>query len=134
MRDGTESLLWNANGWTAYGRRIAAVTPRRANAASGRYVHKWNICWASSQRVLHRSPPACKQCRAIKLTRLGEKDEIEAYLTTFERIMEVNEVAKERWPFQLAPQLTGKAQQAYAALTPEDAKDYDAVKNAIFRR
>ena len=78
--------------------------------------------------------PRTSSAEAIKLTRLGGKDDIEAYLTTFERIMEVNEVTKERWPFQLAPQLTGKAQQAYAALTPEDAKDYDAVKNAIFRR
>ena len=71
---------------------------------------------------------------SIKLTRLGEKDDIKAYLTTFERVMEVNEVSRERWLFQLAPQLTGKAQQAYAALTPEDAKDYDAVQTAILRR
>ena len=59
---------------------------------------------------------------------------MEAYLATFERIMEVNEMSRERWPFPLAPQLTGKAQQAYAALNPEDAKDYDAVKTAILRR
>ena len=48
--------------------------------------------------------------------------------------MEVNEVSRDRWPFQLAPQLTGKAQQAYAALPPDDAKDYDVVKTAILRR
>ena len=39
-----------------------------------------------------------------------------------------------RWPFKLAPQLTGKAQQAYAALSPEDANSYDSVKAAILRR
>ena len=54
--------------------------------------------------------------------------------TTFERIMAANEVSRERWSFQLAPQLTGKAQQAYAAFPPEDAKSYDAVKEAILRR
>ena len=70
----------------------------------------------------------------IKITRLRENDDVEAYLTTFERKMEVNEVGRERWPFQLAPQLTGKAEQAYAALNPDDAKDYDAVKTAILRR
>ena len=43
-------------------------------------------------------------------------------------------VAKERWPFQLAPQLTGKAQQAYAALSAEAASDYDQLKAAILRR
>ena len=34
--------------------------------------------------------------------------------------MEAHEVHKDRWSFKLAPQLTGKAQQAYAALSPED--------------
>lgn len=32
----------------------------------------------------------------VKLTRLGEGDDIEAYLTTFERIMEAHEVSRER--------------------------------------
>ena len=34
--------------------------------------------------------------------------------------------------FKLAPQLIGKAQQAYAALSSEKAADYEAVKKAIF--
>ena len=71
---------------------------------------------------------------SLKLTKLGEGDDIEAYLTTFERIMEAHEVRRERWSYQLAPQLTGKAQQAYAALPPDEAKNYDAVKTAILRR
>ena len=70
----------------------------------------------------------------IKLTRLAEGDDIESYLTTFERIMAANEVRRERWSYQLAPYLTGRAQQAYAALPPEDAKEYDTVKEAILRR
>ena len=71
---------------------------------------------------------------SLKLTKLGEGDDIEAYLTTFERIMEAHKVRRERWSYQLAPQLTGKAQQAYAALPPDEAKNYDAVKTAILRR
>ena len=47
--------------------------------------------------------------------------------------MAANEVSRERWSFQL-PHLTGKAQQAYAALPPEDTKTYDTVKEAILRR
>ena len=70
----------------------------------------------------------------VRLTRLAENDDIEAYLTTFERIMVAHEVKKEHWSFKLAPQLTGKAQQAYAALAPEDVGSYDAVKTAILRR
>ena len=70
----------------------------------------------------------------VKLTRLSDGDDIEAYLTTFERIMEAHEVRSDRWSFKLAPQLTGKAQQAYAALPPDDARSYEALKAAILRR
>ena len=40
----------------------------------------------------------------------------------------------DRHLFKLAPQLTGKAQQAYAAMAAEEAGDYDRVKTAILRR
>ena len=70
----------------------------------------------------------------IKLRRLAEEDNIESYLTTFERIMAANEVSRERWSFQLAPYLTRKTQQAYAALPPEGAKTYNTVQEAILRR
>jgi len=63
-----------------------------------------------------------------------EDDNIEAYLTTFERLMAAYEVKRERWAFKLAPQLVGKAQQAYAAMSADDAADYDKLKKAILRR
>jgi len=40
-------------------------------------------------------------------------------------------VPQERWAFKLAPQLVSKAQQAYAALSPDDVKDYVKLKKAI---
>ena len=43
-------------------------------------------------------------------------------------------VAKERWVFKVAPQLMGKAQQAYAAMSADDSCDYDQPKAAILRR
>ena len=70
----------------------------------------------------------------LKLTKLTDTENIEAYLTTFERMMQVYEVEEARWAFLLAPQLTGKAQQAYAALKAEDATKYSEVKAAILRR
>ena len=72
--------------------------------------------------------------KEVKLTKLSEADDVEAYLTTFERMMAAFEVQKERWVFKLAPQLTGKAQQAYAAMPAEDACDYNLLKAAILRR
>ena len=70
----------------------------------------------------------------VKLTRLSDTDDIESYLTTFERVMKAHGIEAARWPYKLAPQLTGKAQQAYAALDPDDAESYASVKAAILRR
>ena len=57
----------------------------------------------------------------VKLVALSEKD-IEAYLATFERIMEAYKVPKSEWMYHLAPQLTGRAQQAFAALPGDNAQ------------
>ena len=70
----------------------------------------------------------------MKLTKLTERDDIEAYMKTFERMMVSYEIKPDRWVFKLAPQLTGKAQQAYAALHSEKAADYETVKKAILAR
>ena len=63
----------------------------------------------------------------MKLTRLGESDDIEAYLTTFERLMQVGRIDEGEWVLRLAPQLTGKAQQAHAAMSSADSMDYAKV-------
>ena len=56
------------------------------------------------------------------------------YLVTFERIMDAYKVPKEQWTYSLAPQLTGKAQQAFAALPTSESQTYDKVKVAILLR
>ena len=71
---------------------------------------------------------------SLKLTKLTLSDDIEAFMTTFERSMEAHEIERVKWPVLLAPQLTGKAQQAYAALSSEDSKNFTKVKEAIFKR
>ena len=63
----------------------------------------------------------------LKMTYLSDHD-IEAYLMTFERLTRAYEVDRARWVFKLAPQLTGKAQQAYAAMSAENSTNYEAVK------
>ena len=70
----------------------------------------------------------------LVLTKFSESEDIEAYLTTFERLMTVYDVEEERWAIKLAPQLTGRAQQAYAAMSTEMAGNYKEVKKAILRR
>ena len=49
-------------------------------------------------------------------------------------MMQAYKIPKEHWVYKLAPQLTGKAQQAYAAMPTADVGKYDDVKAAILRR
>ena len=70
----------------------------------------------------------------VVLTKYVEGDDVEAYLTTFERVMAVHRIDSSLWVVHLAPQLTGRAQQAYAALPAEKAGDYKEVRAAILRR
>ena len=69
-----------------------------------------------------------------KISMLRPTDDIEAYLVTFERLMASYSAPRSSWTLQLAPQLTGKAQQAYAALDSTAAADYDILKAAILHR
>ena len=69
-----------------------------------------------------------------KLVKLSEQDDIEAYMTTFERVMRAYEIKEERWAVKLAPYLTGKAQLAFAAMRAEDTGSYRCLKDAILRR
>ena len=69
-----------------------------------------------------------------KLTKLTEGDNVEAYLTTFERTMTAYRVEQNWWSYMLAPQLTGKAQKEFSAMAVERAGDYSALKEAILLR
>ena len=53
---------------------------------------------------------------SVKLVPLGAEDNVEAYLVTFERILTAHGIDENHWAHFLAPQLTGKAQLAFAAL------------------
>ena len=68
------------------------------------------------------------------MAKLTEGDDIEAYLTTFEQLMDTVGIPRVRWVSKLAPQLTGKAQQAYAALGADESQDYEVLKRAILQR
>ena len=71
---------------------------------------------------------------SVKLVPLGAEDDIEAYLVTFERILTAHGIDETRWAHFLAPQLTGKAQLAFAVLPTTSSDDYEAIKAAILAR
>ena len=68
------------------------------------------------------------------LQKLTVTDNVEHFLSTFERIAIQQEWPKQVWATQLAVLLSGKALAPYVALTPGDAVLYDKVKEAILRR
>ena len=67
------------------------------------------------------------------MTNLTDADDIEAFLTIFERAVEAHGVDRDKKAAILAPQLMGKARLAYTAMTDEDARNYDRVKAVIFQ-
>ena len=69
----------------------------------------------------------------LKLTKLADQYDIEAFLTTFKRMMGVFGIEQNRWASKLAPQLTGKAQKTFAAMRNAEASDYDQLKKAILK-
>ena len=48
--------------------------------------------------------------------------------------MQAYNIPPEQWIYYVAPQLTGRAQQAFAALPTGESKDYVRVKAAILMR
>ena len=69
----------------------------------------------------------------LPMQKLNATDNVEHFLSTFERIATQQEWPKEVWATQLAGLLIGKAMAVYAALTPKDALLYDKVKEGILK-
>ena len=70
----------------------------------------------------------------MKVAKLSD-DDIEDYLTTFERQMAAYEIDKKRWAYLLAPKLFGPAQQAYMVIYMDDENvgDYDTIRKEILK-
>ena len=68
------------------------------------------------------------------LQKLMSDDDIEHYLSVFERVAQQQQWPEDMWATQLAGLLTGKAMAAYAALSQEDSMVYKTVKEAILGR
>lgn len=62
------------------------------------------------------------------------KDKFDAYIARFENYAKARKWKPEIWALQLSILLTGKALEAYDALTAEEQLDYGAVKEALLRR
>ncbi|GFN83142.1 hypothetical protein PoB_000964800 [Plakobranchus ocellatus] len=62
------------------------------------------------------------------------RDDLDIWLTRFERFAESNSWSRERWSLSLCALLTGRALDYYGWLSAEQAKNYDKVKEALMKR
>ncbi|XP_056116336.1 uncharacterized protein LOC130092496 [Rhinichthys klamathensis goyatoka] len=87
--------------------------------------HKVTCSDQAGLRVLNHVSP---------LPKLQDSDDVEHFLTTFERLAEVYRWPREDWAIHLIPLLTGKARSAFVAMAPAFTSDYDRVKEAILKK
>ena len=59
------------------------------------------------------------------------KDQMDSYLSRFEKYAEANKWAPERWALNLSALLTGSALEVYDRLSSQDAGTYDTLKAAL---
>ena len=69
----------------------------------------------------------------VSLVPIFHETEVETYFTAFERIARALHWPDDRWAILLQCKLTGKAQEACAALSIEDSLVYEKVKTAVLR-
>lgn len=69
--------------------------------------------------------------KAPRMSSFEEDEDIEHYLTTFERLAAASQWPAETWVLHLVPLLKGKARAAYVAMSAEDCSVYSKVKQAI---
>lgn len=81
--------------------------------------------YGAERRVIDQEP---------RIAKLEDGDDIEHYLTTFERLAEVYQWPREDWAVRLIPLLTGKARCAFVAMNSSQTRNYDQVKAAILKK
>ncbi|KAL2082862.1 hypothetical protein ACEWY4_020635 [Coilia grayii] len=72
--------------------------------------------------------------RGPKMQKYSNDEDIEHFLTTFERVATASLCPKAQWALHLVPLLTGKARAAYIAMDFAEAMDYDQVKTVILEK
>ena len=71
--------------------------------------------------------------KCIRLIPPFNSKDVDKYFTLFERTADTLKWPRKVWPLLLQCVLTGKAQEAYASLSPDDSLDYAKVKAAVLR-
>ena len=72
--------------------------------------------------------------KSAKLTPFDDANDIDAYLTRFEKHHHVVKTDRQNLAIYLAALLKGKALDVYSRLSSDEANDYDALKIALLHR
>ena len=62
-----------------------------------------------------------------------DSGKVESFFEMFEKIARQREWPQNQWVTLIQSSLTGKAQEAYLALSPQDSEDYDKVRQAVLK-
>jgi hypothetical protein len=81
----------------------------------------------------HHAEPHFVASREVRLVPPFDETEVDKYFQHFEKVAESLKWPKEFWPLLLQSVIKGKAQQAYSALSIEEAGNYVTVKEAILK-
>jgi len=63
-----------------------------------------------------------------------ERDFMDSYLCRFERFAETQKWKREHWAIYLSALLKGRALDVYSRMPPEQASNYDRLKDALLKR
>ncbi|XP_043990563.1 neurotrophin receptor-interacting factor homolog [Gambusia affinis] len=85
-------------------------------------------------RPQSRGEPVQRAWTQSDIPKFEEGDDIEQYLTTFERLATAYQWPERDWAVRLVPHLTGRARAAYVAMAAEDSCEYVEVKAAILTK
>ncbi|KYO40957.1 hypothetical protein Y1Q_0013709 [Alligator mississippiensis] len=89
----------------------------------------------SQQQMMDRQQDWLRHSLAsFKMLKMTKDDDPEAYIKAFERHALMTGLDQGYWASQLGALVVGKAQATYQALSREDARDYELVKQAILYR
>nr|XP_054607258.1 uncharacterized protein LOC129167139 [Nothobranchius furzeri] len=111
-RDDSEQVVISSNDYIQVSSEPECSTSTSATSSTGQSLHTPHF----------------------KMEKLTAEDDIEHFLTTFERIAVAYRWRSSDWTFHLIPLLTGKARGAYVNMDIDDALDYQKVKTAILQK
>ena len=69
----------------------------------------------------------------IKVKVLEDNDDVDVYISAFERLAKANKWPQDQWATRLAAALTGKARQAFTRLPVHETGDYHKLKDAVLK-